>query len=383
MEWIASTAFGLEGPAYRELRKMGLKAVPQDIGGVRFEGDARDGLKANLLLRTADRVLMVCAQGEAKTFEELFQLTANTPWEKWLPKDAKFPVRAQCARSQIMSPSDCQAIVKKAIAGRLSKAYRCDWMPETGSVYQVDISIRRDQVLICFDSSGEALNKRGYRTWNGEAPLRETLAASLLSISPWHPGIAFCDPMCGTGTIAIEAALMAYGRAPGMMRSFAMEQWSMLRKDEIARVREEAAAFALESGCEEPIICASDIDQEPLNLAKRHLVQAELAGKVRLNRFDAKDIILPCEKGVIVTNPPYGERLGDRQTALRAAEILGKIWYNNPGWTVCALSSEKGFEEAFGRKADKRTRLFNGRIACEFMIFTCQNLANRNGGKRT
>ncbi|MBQ4086488.1 MAG: class I SAM-dependent RNA methyltransferase [Clostridia bacterium] len=383
MEWIASTAFGLEGPAYRELRKIGLNATPQDIGGVRFEGDAKDGLKANLLLRCADRVLMVCAQGEAKTFEDLFQLAGNTPWEKWLPKDAKFPVRAQCARSQIMSPSDCQAIVKKAIAGRLSRAYRCEWMPETGAVYQVDVSIRRDQVLICLDSSGDALNKRGYRTWNGEAPLRETLAASLLSISPWHPGIAFCDPMCGTGTIAIEAALMAYGRAPGMMRTFAMERWSMLRKDEIARVREEAAAFAAEAAADEPIICASDIDQEPLLLAKKHLVQAELAGKVRLNRFDAKDLVLPCEKGVIVTNPPYGERLGDRQMALKAAEYLGKIWYNNPGWTVCAITSEKGFEDAFGRKADKRTRLFNGRIPCEFMIFTCQNLANRNGGKRS
>jgi len=383
MEWIASTAFGLEGPAYRELRKMGIdSAVPQDIGGVRFEGDARDGLKANLLVRSSDRVLMVCAKGEAKTFEDLFQIASNAPWEKWLPKEARFPVRAQCARSQIMSPSDCQAIVKKAIAGRLSRVYKCDWMPEGGATYQVDVSVRRDQVLICLDSSGDALNKRGYRTWNGEAPLRETLAASLLSISPWHPGIAFCDPMCGTGTIAIEAALMAYGRAPGQMRRFAMEDWGILSRTEIASVREEAMRIAQEAGAEDPIICASDIDQDAVNLAKKHLVQADLAGKVRLNRFDAKDLVLPCEKGVIVTNPPYGERLGDRQMALRAAETLGKIWFNNPGWTVCAISSEKGFEEAFGRKADKRTRLFNGRIACEFMIFTCQNLSNRNGGKR-
>lgn len=383
MEWIASTAFGLEGPAYRELRKMGISATPQDIGGVRFEGDLRDGLRANLHLRTADRVLMVCAQGEVKSFEDLFQLVSRTPWEKWLPRDAMFPVRANCARSQIMSPSDCQAIVKKAIAGRLSRIYRCDWMPETGATFQVDISIRRDYALICLDSSGDALNRRGYRTWNGEAPLRETLAASLLSISPWHPGIAFCDPMCGTGTIAIEAALMAHNVAPGSMRSFAMEKWGLLKKEEIEQIRAQAVRMAEEGAQAEAIICASDIDPEPLHLAKRHLMQAGMNGKVRLNCFDAKELTLPCEKGVIVTNPPYGERLGDRQTALKAAEILGKIWFNNPGWTVCALSSEKDFEQAFGRKADKRTRLSNGRIACEFMIFTCQNLASRNGGKRS
>ncbi len=383
MEWIASTAFGLEGPAYRELKKLGLQATPQDIGGVRFEGNYADGLHANICLRCADRILLVCAQGEAKTFEDLFQLASKTPWEKFLPRDAKFPVRANCSRSTIMSPSDCQAIVKKAIAGRLSKAYHCDWMPENGATFQVDISIRRDMAIISLDSSGDALNRRGYRTWNGEAPLRETLAASLLAISPWHPGIAFCDPMCGTGTIAIEAALMAHNMAPGLNRAFAMEKWGHLKKEEIENIRAEIAAQTLDESENGAEILASDIDSEPLLLAKRHLVQASMAGKVRLNRFDARDLVLPCERGVIVTNPPYGERLGDRQTALEAAEILGKIYWNNPGWTVCALSSEKGFEEAFGKKADKRTRLSNGRIACEFMVFTCQNLAARNGGKRS
>lgn len=377
MQWIASTAFGLEGPAYRELRQMGLKATPQDIGGVRFEGDLADGLRANLCVRCADRILLLCQEGKAQSFEDLFQLALRTPWEQWIPRNGRFPVRANCSRSTLMSVPDCQAIVKKAIASRLCRVYKCDWMPEDGAIYQVDASVRRDMVLISLDSSGDALNRRGYRTWNGEAPLRETLAASLLSISPWHPGIAFCDPMCGTGTIAIEAALMAYGIAPGIHREFAMERWECLSQDAIANVR-NACRHA--ESASDTVIAASDIAQEPLLLAKKHIVQAGLAGKIRLNRFDARDIVLPCEKGVIVTNPPYGERLGDRQTALEAAKILGELYQRNPGWTVCALSSEKGFEGAFGRKADKRTRLSNGRIPCEFMIFTCQNLAARNGG---
>lgn len=384
MEWIASTAFGLEGLAAAELRGLNIANVrPLDTAGVRFSGEPIDALRANLYLRTADRVMLVCAQGNVRSFEELFQLASRTRWEQWLPKDARFPVRAHCARSQLMSPSDCQSIVKKAVAQRMANVYKTNWLPESGAVYQIDVSIRKDEAFICLDTSGEALNRRGYRTWNGEAPLRETLAAALLEISPWRPGIALVDPMCGTGTIAIEAALMANGRAPGLLRSFAMENWAMLPRAAAEAIRSDAQDLFSRTIPPRAPICASDIDPAQLELAKRHAKQSGMDRAISLRLCDARTVTLPAERGVIVTNPPYGERMGDQSTALQAAAILGELWRANPGWTVCALSSASGFERAFGRHAQKRRRFYNGRIECEFMIFPCQNLSSRNGGKRT
>lgn len=369
MEWIASTAFGLEGPAYRELRKMGISATPQDIGGVRFEGDLRDGLRANLYLRTADRVLMVCAQGEVKSFEDLFQLASRTPWEKWLPRDVKFPVRANCARSQIMSPSDCQAIVKKAIAGRLSRAYRCDWMPENGATFQVDISIRRDYALICLDSSGDALNRRGYRTWNGEAPLRETMAAALVLASPWRSAQPLYDPCCGTGTLLIEAAFIALSRAPGLTRAFDCERWHFMPAEEMRLLRAEAAE-KFEQGKQRPLhIMGSDIDPDALELARRHIAQAGLSGRIVLEKKDLRDVTPRGENGVVLCNPPYGERLGDKRAAAAVERQLSLLQERTPGWSLCAISADLGFERNFGRRADKKRRLYNGRLECEFMTF--------------
>ena len=379
MEWIASAAFGLEGPVASELRALGLKDVrPQDTGGVRFSGTGADAFRADLWLRSADRVLLVAAEGEARSFEELFQLAGGFAWEKILPRDARFPVRAHCARSQLMSPSDCQAIVKKAVADRLSRAYRLKWLPEDGASFAIDVSIRRDWVLLCLDTSGDALNRRGYRTWNGEAPLRETLAAALVRMSPWRPGMAFWDPMCGTGSIALEAALMAADRAPGLVRPFDIERWPLLPAKESAHIRAEAEERFRQGMEREFLIGGSDIDPEPLELARRHAKQAGMESRVTLRQCDARDLVLPAERGVIVTNPPYGERLGDRKTAQDAAAALGALWRRNPGWTVCAISPESGFERAFGRRAYRRRRLYNGRIECEYMTFLSQNQQKRD-----
>ena len=379
VEWIASAAFGLEGPVAGELRALGLTDVrPQDTGGVRFSGAAADAFRADLWLRTADRVLLIACEGEVRTFEELFRLARDYAWEAILPRDARFPVRAHCARSQLMSPSDCQAIVKKAVADRLSAAHRLSWLPEDGAEYAIDVSIRRDRALICLDTSGDALNRRGYRTWNGEAPLRETLAAALVRMSPWRPGMTLWDPMCGTGSIALEAALMAADRAPGLARSFAIERWTMLDAGEARAIRAEAERRFRDGMARECVIGGSDIDPAPLELARRHAKQSGMADRVTLLECDAREAVLPAERGVIVTNPPYGERLGDRKTALDAAEALGAVWRRYPGWTVCAISPESGFERAFGRRADRRRRLYNGRIECEYMTFLCQNLQKRS-----
>ena len=369
MQWIASAAFGLEGLVKRDLERLGAGGIrTMNTGGVAFEGDGAMGFKANLWLRTADRVLLEVGRFEARSFEALFEGVKALNWPRFLPKDAAFPVRAQCARSQLMSPRDCQAIAKKAVVERLKSAYRLDWLPETGAVYTIDVSIHEDEVVVALDSSGSALSRRGYRTWNGEAPLRETMAAALALLSPWRPSLPLYDPCCGTGTILIEAALIALDRAPGLIRSFDCENWSFMPREEMADAR-KAAVERFETAKSRPLdIRGSDIDPEALELAARHVAQAGLTGRIRLEKCDVRDAKTSGEPGVIVTNPPYGERLGDARAAQAVAKALGNL-QRQANWPLSALTADRGFERAFGRRADKRRRLYNGRIECEFITF--------------
>ena len=229
MEFLATAAFGLEGLARRELNQLGLDAKGEG-GGARFSASPSQAFSANLWLRTADRVLLIVGEGKALSFEDLFQLVLSLPWEDYLPKDARFPVSGKCARSQLMSVRDCQAITKKAIVERLKRHYRTQWFEETGPEFAVDVSIHGDMARLTLDTSGAALNKRGYRTWNGEAPLRETLAAALVMMAPWKPDMPLYDPCCGTGTLLIEAAYLRSHRAPGLTRTFACENWPLFPK---------------------------------------------------------------------------------------------------------------------------------------------------------
>lgn len=370
MEWIASAAFGLEGLVTRDLKRLGIeKPMPQPTGGVRFEADFEQAFAANLWLRTADRVLMVCGRFEAKSFEELFQGVRALPWERWISPNARFPVRAHCARSQLMSPSDCQSIVKKAVVERLKSAYKKEWFPEEGETYQIDVSIQRDVATICLDSSGLALNKRGYRTFNGEAPIRETMAAALLLISPWRAKMPLYDPCCGTGTILIEAAYIALNRAPGLTRNFDCEQWRFMPKERMREIRQQAQA-AYEAGSRRPLwVSGSDIDPDALKLARRHIAQAGLEGKIQLSQQDVRQVMLTGEPGVILTNPPYGERLGDKKAAQAVCRALRALQDRSPGWALCAISSDAGFEKTYGRRAKARHRLYNGRLECDFLTY--------------
>ena len=270
MKWIASAAFGMEGMTGRDLKRLGMRNVAvMDVGGATFEGDFADAFKANLWLRTCDRIMLVMAQFEARSYEELFQGVKAVEWERYLPEDAGFPIRAKCVRSQLMSPSDVQKIGKRAMVERLKAAYGVDWFSETGAVFQVDISIRNDQVTVALDASGDALSKRGYRTWNGEAPLRETLAAALVLQSGWHPWQPLYDPCCGTGTILIEAAFIALNRAPGLTRSFAMETWPCAPHDQMDAIRREARLKYEEGGKRALNVAGSDINPEAIELARR------------------------------------------------------------------------------------------------------------------
>ena len=373
MKWIASAAFGMEGMTGRDLKRLGMQNVRvMDIGGAEFEGSFEDAFTANLWLRTCDRIMLVMAQFKATTFEELFQGVKAIEWEKFLPEDARFPIRAKCVKSTLMSPSDVQKIGKRAMVERMKGAYGIDWFDETGVLFQVDISIRDDMVTVCLDSSGDALSKRGYRTWNGEAPIRETLAAALILQSGWHPWQRLYDPCCGTGTLLVEAAFIALGRAPGLTRSFAMEAWPCVPHEELRKIRSAAKVKYEETGKREIRIAGSDIDPEAIELARRHVRQAGLAGRIDLEVKDLRDVTLAGEPGCFICNPPYGERLDNIRAAHVVARQLGKLQERNPGWSLCAFSADMGFEREYGRRATRRRRYYNGRIECEYHIFEAQ-----------
>ena len=365
-EWLATAAFGLEGIVARELARLGIEARAEN-GGARFTGTFEDAMRANLWLRCADRVLLVVGRFEARSFEALFEGVKSLPWEDFIPKDARFPVNGKCARSQLMSVRDCQAITKKAIVERLKERYRTSWFEETAETVSIDVALHGDIAQLTLDASGVALNRRGYRTWNGEAPLRETLAAALVSLSPWRPGMTLHDPMCGTGTLMIEAAMQMANRAPGLTRSFALESWRYTPADALKAIREEAKAAFDPERIEG--ISGADIDPEAVELAVRHLRQAGLAGRVQFSVADMRTCQLTGERGAFLCNPPYGERLSDRRACEALYRDMGLLLRRHPGFTLSAITSHPGFERCFGRRADRKRRFYNGRLECEFMTF--------------
>ena len=365
-EWIATAAFGLEGVVARELERLNIPARAEN-GGARFTASFEDAMRANLWLRCADRVLLVIGRFEARSFEELFEGVKALPWEDFIGRNTRFPVSGKCARSQLMSVRDCQAITKKAIVERLKSKYRVDWLEETEETVAIDVALHGDIAQLTLDASGVALNRRGYRTWNGEAPLRETLAAALVSLSPWRPGMRLHDPMCGTGTLMIEAAMRMANRAPGLTREFAIESWRNMPLDAFKAIREEAQAAFNPDLIEG--ISGSDIDPEAVELANRHLKQAGLAGKVSFSVGDARECRIEGERGTFLCNPPYGERLSDRKACEELYREMGMLLRRHPGFTLSAITSHPGFERCFGRRADKKRRFYNGRLECEFMTF--------------
>ncbi len=366
MELIATAAFGLEGLVKQELRKMGFDAKAEP-GGARFVTDMAGALKANLWLACADRVMWVMAEREAASFEALFELVKSIPWEGFLPRDAAFPVSGHCARSRLMSVSDCQSIAKKAIVERLKLHYKTQWFKETGPVFPVSVTLHRDIARIAVDTSGEALNRRGFRTYVGEAPIRETLAAAMLRLSGLQPGRPLHDPCCGSGTLLMEAAFLAANRASGLSRSFVMETWPISSQEASHRLREEARALFRPEDI--PEISGSDISQEALTLCRRHLRQAGLTDKIRVFQADLRQLTLEYSRPFFIANPPYGERLGDKQAADRLAAEFGGLLARHPGAGLAVITASPGFERLIRKRAVSRRRLYNGRLECEFLVF--------------
>lgn len=367
MEFLATAAFGLEGVVKRELQQMGLEARA-DLGCVRFSGDLNDAFRANLWLRCADRVQLLLAEEEVHSFEELFQLVKTIAWEKLLPPDARIPVTGKCVKSILMSIRDCQSIAKKAIVERMKRAYHREILPESGAEYHVDVAIHKDVCRITVNTSGEALNKRGYRTWNGEAPLRETLAAALVLQSPWRRENALHDPCCGTGTLLIEAAFIQSDRAPGLRRVFAMEGWKTVDREAIRALREEAEQRFDPEKIHD--ISGSDIDPEALKLCKKHIVQAGLGGRITVFQKDLKELELMPEKPLcFICNPPYGERMSDRKHCEYLYKDLMKLRARTGESRLCAITAYVGFEKCVGRRATYKKRLYNGRLECDYLVY--------------
>ncbi len=363
---IATAAFGLDGIVSKELEYLGFQSKAES-GGARFEADLSEILIANIYLRCADRVYIILREQNATSFDMIFEQMKAISWEAFMKKDANIVVNAKCVRSQIMSPRDCQSIGKKAIVKRLQEEYNVSNLPENGALYNVDINIHNNLMRVTLDSSGEALHKRGYRTWNAAAPIRETLAAAILKIAPWKLRQPLYDPCCGSGTFLVEAAFQALKRPSGMTRTFDIEKWGILSKDEIIRIKEAARSNYHPE--RELSISGSDIDTDVLALAKKHIDQAGLSGKVSVENCNLKDLNLGLPDGCFVVNPPYGDRLSERREAQKLYTELGLLLKRHKGWSMAVISSDPLFEKYFGRKADKKRRVYNARLECNIYIY--------------
>lgn len=364
----ASAAFGLEGLVSRELKQSGIQDVRTDNGCVRFSATAEELYLCNLRMHYSDRLYIVLASGICKSFEDLFQLVGSVDWPYYFSGNESIDISCKCTRSILMSTRDCQSISKKSIIEKIKKETGRKVFPESGPSLSVQISIRNDETAVLLNLSGDALSRRGYRTWNGEAPLRETLAAALVSLSGWRPGQPLHDPCCGTGTILTEAALLAEGRSPGINRHFAMEDYRCFSGIDYRQIREEELSRSAPDRVHD--ISGSDINPEALELARRHIRQAGLNESIiPLEQIALQDLSVDKENGYFICNPPYGERLSDQKQCRALYHDLFLLKQRHPTWKLCAISSDPAFERSFGRRADRKRRLYNGRLECVYYIY--------------
>jgi putative N6-adenine-specific DNA methylase len=359
---IATAAMGLEALVAQEVRDLGYEDVTVENGRVTYKADELAICRSNLWLRTADRVKLKIGEFKVETFDELFEKTKAIPWGDIIPENAEFPVIGKSVKSKLYSVPDCQAIVKKAVVESMKKHYnRKSWFEEDGPLYRIEIAIHKDVALLTIDTSGSGLHKRGYRVGQGEAPLKETMAASLVKLTNWHPDRPFVDPFCGSGTIAIEAALIGQNIAPGFNRAFSSEQWDWIgdkKWEEAFQEAEEKANY------DQPLmIMGTDIDHTMIDISKKNAMEAGLGELINFKQMQVKDLSVKGEYGVIVGNPPYGERLGERKEVEHMYRQMGQaIEKNFDTWSVYMLTSHEGFEDLYGKKATKKRKLFNGFI---------------------
>lgn len=365
-EIIATAAFGLESIVSFELKKLGFENSKVENGSVTFSGKAEDIVKSNLWLRCSDRILIKMGEFKALDFEELFQGTMAISWEDIIPVNGKIHITGKSVKSKLFSVPDCQAIVKKAIVESMKRKYKQDWFDEDGPVYKIEVSLLNDMALLTLDTSGPGLHKRGYRLQQGDAPLKETLAAAMINLSRWNPDRPFADPLCGSGTIAIEAAMIAKNIAPGLNRSFVSEMWPQIPKGLWSQYREEAQEQIIHRDLE---IYASDHDKKVFDFAQENARSAGVSDSILFEKKTLSEFSSKKKFGCIVTNPPYGERMSSDSSLAELYREMGKVFNRLDSWSYFILTSFEGFEKQFGKKANKNRKLYNGKIKSYFYMY--------------
>ena len=367
LELLIPTLFGLEGLCADELRRLGLPQVKAENGRVCCKARPEDIPRVNLNLRTGERVLLVVGRYHAADFEALFEGAKALPWEDFIPREGAFPVKGHSLNSQLHAVPAIQAVLKKALAARLGAKYGMDTLPESGALYQVQFSIMADQVTLMLDTSGAGLHKRGYRAVGVVAPLRETLAAAMVLLSRYRGRDPFCDPFCGSGTIPIEAALIAKNRAPGLNRAFSAQKWRWLDSGLWLQAADEAMDKEFHGDYD---IWGGDIDPKAVAIARDNAVKADVEDVVRFEVADAARFHRDAPAGRVVTNPPYGERILEKREAEELYRAFGRAVRTLPeGWRVSVLSSHTEFERTFGRTAEKKRKLYNGMLKCDLFQY--------------
>ena len=363
---VAPCFFGTESTLHFEIKRLGAQNIQVTDGRIAFQGGAELIAAANLNLRTAERVLLQLARYKATTFDELFDGCYQIPWEELLPADAAFPVKGSSLSSQLSSVPTCQSILKKAVVKRLLAGHRVTALPESGDVYKIRFALRKDEVEIYLDTSGDGLHKRGYRKRATLAPIKETLAAAIADLGRVRRDSLVQDPFCGSGTLVIEAAQKALNLAPGLGRHFAAEHFAFLPAEIWAQQREKARGEARPDAAFEGV--GYDIDPAAVALASANARLAGVGDRCRFAVADIKDFT-PAASATVLTNPPYGERLGDAAEAAALARTLGQVWQRHPGQGLYAITADAEFEQHFGKKADRRRKIYNGMIPCQLYMY--------------
>lgn len=369
---LATAAMGLEAIVAKEVRDLGYEAEVEN-GKVIFDAPISAIPRCNLWLRTADRVKIIVGEFKAESFDDLFEGTKALPWENYISEDGQFPVSGKSVKSKLYSVPDCQAIVKKSIAERLKlKHGMVSKMPETGALYKVEVALLKDIVTLTLDTSGAGLHKRGYRTGQGEAPLKETMAAALVLLTNWKPDYPLIDPFCGSGTIPIEAALIGQNIAPGFNREFASEGWNFIRNkswDEALTEAEDLAKYDQKLD-----IIGSDISHKLINISSDNAIEAGLSDLITWKQMQVSDLTIKQDNGYIISNPPYGERMSDQEEVKEMYHDLGKIMNEHPSWSVYIITAFEAFERQFGKAATKKRKLFNGFIQTNYYQYFGQKV---------
>lgn len=360
---IATATFGLEAIVAQELKNLGYEDLVTENGKVTFSGDEWDIATCNLWLRTADRILIKIAEFQAETFEELFQGTLAVPWGDIIPRDGKMHIVGKSVKSKLFSVPDCQGIVKKAVVESMKRTYKTEWFEETGPVYKIEVALLKDIATLTIDTSGSGLHKRGYREHAGEAPLKETLAAALVYISKWDPSRQLADPFCGSGTIPIEAAYIGKNIAPGLYRNFVSETWPQIPPNIWRDIKTHAKNQIRH---EDFRILASDIDGRLLKVARENAEKAGISDNIAFQKLPMEEFKSKKKYGVIITNPPYGERLGEIKAVEALYKRFGEVCQELSDWSFYVLTAHLEFQKLFGKKADKNRKLYNGRILCYY-----------------